>query len=53
MVAAGYLEQAASVGKFPLFYVFDPGSADPERHLIFGFTGDAAGVTANTGLIID
>jgi hypothetical protein len=44
---------AASIGKRAFFDVFNPGAIDPQRNLIFGFAGRAAGVTANALSIVD
>jgi hypothetical protein len=52
VVAACHLKMAASIGKRAFFDVFNPGAIDPQRNLIFGFAGRAAGVTANAGAII-
>jgi hypothetical protein len=53
VIAAGDLKQASGIGKLALFHIFDPGAANSEWYLIFSFTGNAASMTTNTGLIID
>jgi hypothetical protein len=53
MVTASHLKETAGIGKFALFNIFNPGSADPQRYLIFRLTGHTASMAADTGFIID
>jgi hypothetical protein len=53
VVAAGHLKVAASIGKFTLFNIFDPGTIDAKRDFVFGFAGRAAGMAANAFAMVD
>jgi hypothetical protein len=53
VIAASHLKETAGIGKFALFNIFNPGSADPQRYLIFRLTGHTASMAADTGFIID
>jgi hypothetical protein len=53
MIAAHHAEKAASIWKFSLFDVFNPSAINTERHLVFRFAGDRAGVTADTLAVIN
>jgi hypothetical protein len=53
VVAPGNLKQASCVRKFALLDIFYPGSGYPQGNLILRFTGHTAGMTANTGAVVD
>jgi hypothetical protein len=53
MVTTGNLEEAASIGKFPFFDVFNPGPVDTERDLILRFTGYTTSMATNTSTIVN
>ena len=53
MIAARDLKDAASVGVGALLDVFDPGAIHAERHVVLGFAGYRAGMTANALAVID
>jgi len=47
MITPQHGKETTRVGILALLYVFNPGSESPERHFVFGFAGDGAGVTAD------
>ena len=47
VVASEHGEKPASIGIGALFDVFDPGTKGANRHFVFGFAGDSAGVAAD------
>jgi hypothetical protein len=53
VVAAKDRKEPSSIGKFPLFNVFDPGAVDAEWNLILLFAGHGAGVATNASLLIN
>ncbi len=42
------LKMAASVGKYAIFGIFDPGPKHPERDLVLRFTRGRTGMTTDT-----
>jgi len=53
MVAAGNLEDAASVRECPLLNVLHPGTVHGEGNVVFRLTGYGAGVAADALAVID
>ena len=53
LVTAGDLEGAARMGKDANINILHIGAVDRQRHLIFGFTGRATGVTADTFIVVN
>jgi hypothetical protein len=53
MIAACHLKNAARIGKFSSFDVFDPGAIHPDWHLVLGLTRDGAGVASDTLAVVD
>jgi hypothetical protein len=53
VVASHHPEVARSVGELALFNMLYPGPKHANRHLVFLFARDGAGVTANTSVLID
>ena len=53
MIAAHDGKYPARVGKLPLFYILNPGPIDPDGDIMFCFTSNRAGVTADTVAIVN
>lgn len=53
MIAAGDLKNAAGVGIRSFFDVFHPGAVYSQRYVIFGFTGNGAGVASDALSVVD
>ena len=53
MIAAHNGKYPARVGKLTLFYILDPGPIDPDGDIMFCFTGNRAGMAADTVAIVD
>ena len=53
MIAAHDGKHPAGVGELPLFYILNPGPIDPDGDIMFCFTGNRAGVAADTVAIVD
>jgi hypothetical protein len=53
MVAPHHSEMARSVRKLALLDVLDPSAKDTNRHLVFLFARDCAGVTPDTPVLVD
>jgi hypothetical protein len=44
---------AARIGEFATLNVLDPGTVDPDGDIVFRFTGDGTGMTADTLALVD
>ena len=53
VVAPHHPEVAGGVGKLTLFDMLDPGAKNTNRHLVFLFARDRAGVTPDTPVLVD
>jgi hypothetical protein len=53
MIAAHDAEEPSRIRKFAFFDIFDPGSIDPDRDLMFGLARDRAGVATDAFSVVD
>src|SRR5579859_1029769 len=53
MIAAVDQEIAARVGEFSALDILHPGAIDTDRYIVFGFTGNCTGVTANALALVN
>jgi hypothetical protein len=53
MVTARYLKMAAVIGECARFHIFNPGTVNAQRDLVFTFAGGGASVAANAFTIVD
>ena len=53
MIAAGDLKNAASVGIGPLLDILHPSAVYSQRNMIFGLTGNGAGVASDALSVVD
>jgi len=52
MVAAHNRKKPASVRELPFFYIFNPSTVDPDRHIVLRLAGDGTGVTSDTFTVV-
>jgi hypothetical protein len=53
MVATMHAELTVRIRIGPCLDVLDVGSVDANRNVVFGFTGNCAGMTADAGAVVD
>jgi hypothetical protein len=52
MITTHYTEKPSRIRKFAFFDIFYPSAINTNRNLMLRFTGDSAGVTANTFAVV-